>query len=227
MDEFTLASNIQNKFLSINDINKLLTEFISEFINLNDDCKSIYADTYLLQITNCFLKLSNTELIQTYIHFLESTNIIKFCSYAMLENYISNIYNSVINNKNYIELYQFVISLFLQYSFYTFIDDHLVNFYTHPQVYNLNIFVKIEKYLKHSSIQRLLYQNIRRNNNVFIYYIVFRYQRYFDKSINVDDTNISLKLNEVIETIQTYKTFFNDYTSLCRDEYNIILEYLF
>lgn len=230
MQEFTLVSTIQTKFTTFNNIGFFLDYFTSDFNQLDNDQKFLYADTYLLQITNCFLKgdkIISTINITKYIEFLTSTKIVNFCSYAMLENYISTIYNTVISDRCNSILYEKVITIFLDCSLYSFIDDHLINFYTYPHVYNLDLFTSIEKYLKHSSIQRLLSQNIRRNNDLFIYYIVLRYQRYFNKSIIINDTNLLIKLNDVLEVINTVKKLFNDYTSLCRDEYNIILEYLY
>jgi hypothetical protein len=223
MTEFIISNSITKYFKQNSNFNIIFDTLSLEFNNYSEENKYSYGGTILFHVCYSLCQLSlNEKIIDLFINYLQSTSLLNYSNSSTVILFFNFIYN-----KNDIYFYKKSIELLTHFNYYSFLDDHLISFYTHPEKSNLYFFQSIEPFLKHSSIQRLLYQNVRRNCKTFIYYITLRYNKYFNDSIIIDLPDIYPTIHEVLHNINYITSLFDDYTFMCKDEYNIILHYLF
>ncbi len=239
-NEQSIFMNIQDILLKEN-VNQNLLQFYDTFLpNQKYDYSDIFMNAclhYLKQ--NCNYRMNDVksnekENINWFITFCEESKIIEYCNIGLLQRCLEEFYYFDSS-----KLYNLFIKWYLTKGLQGLVNDHLISFYTHPVYSDVRALNRIITNIPILSVEKLLLQCISRKCTEIVYFLL----HYFKKKIVyfTPDTNTSQKeyksdtckiyLN--IKLVMDYLTYQHDVicllekTSICTDEMNIILDYLY
>jgi len=242
-NEHTIFMNIQDILIQ-KDINlkEKLLEYYNNFSILQKyDYSDIFMNAYLHYLKqNCNYRMNEVktkekENINWFITFCEDSKIIDYCNIGLLQRCLEEFYyfdNSI--------LYSSFINWYLTKGLLGLVNDHLISFYTHPVYSDIRALSRIILNIPLLSVEKLILQCINRKCTEIVYFLLHYFKKkivYFTPDTKFQKENKSerflCKIYLNIELVQEYLIYQQDViclleqTSICTDEMNIVLDYLY
>ena len=176
--------------------------------------KKINSDTI---ITACFNYICTTLRYGDhgwFIEFCNMSNIIKYCNIGIILRGLDETY--YLNN---IKLYKYLISVCLKYEYNILLNDHLIKFYTHQKITNINKFKEIYKMLLLNHLEIIFNQAVLRDVSNIIYFMLHNCKKEI-KTFNVKQISIE-------KYIKVYNNILNLNLNIPNNINNTILKHLF
>jgi len=215
MEEKKITNDIKNIFTFVKEGTKdsIITELKKYYLYFREEDKYDYSDIILNKLQfyiNNDDKVNNDHIY--YIDFFNSSEILDYCNIGMIQHLLEDFYYHSKPNL-YIYLIKYCGS---NKKYNSLLEDHIISFYTHPKQSSVWKFSKISNLLTIEIIKKCLQQTISRKCTSITYFIIY----HFDKKIT--KLNIS-EYQNYIDNIVKYL----DKTTMCKDEYTIVLDYIF
>jgi hypothetical protein len=244
--EQTIFMNIQDILLR-KEVNtkELLLEYYNNYSNTQKyDYSDIFMNAclhYLKQ--NCNYRMNETKTkekdiekdnVNWFITFCEEGKIIDYCNIGLLQRCLEEFY--YFDNS---KLYSLFIKWYVTKGLLGLVNDHLISFYTHPKYSDVRALYSIITNIPLLSIEKLIIQCINRKCTGIVYFLLHRYKKKIiyltsdDTTFQKEDKSNICKIYINKELIQDYLIYQHDViwlleqTSICTDEMNIILDYLY
>ncbi len=240
--EQTIFMNIQDILLQKGvNTKKLLLEYYDNYLPIQKyDYSDIFMNAclhYLKQ--NCNYRMNEVktkekdiqkENVDWFISFCEEGKIIDYCNIGLLQRCLEEFYYF-----DCTKLYSLFIKWYLTKGLLGLVNDHLISFYTHP----LYSDVRTLRYIIHDlpliNIEKLIIQCVNRKCVSITHFLLHRFKKKIiyvtSDTIQKEKQNDKIVLNK--ELVQDYLIYQHDVvwlleqTSICTDEMNIILDYLY
>lgn len=212
MKEYTIIQDINTIFTSfINNLNLVYYQLSNYYDTLTDDDKCIYSDCILTTLILNIKKISSHNV--NWFYTFCTPSFITNCSDGTIQRILTEVFNIH-------TVYIHIIQACMLSQKYFIINEHLEEFYTHPKYTTITGFQLIHKMLNIDMIERLLKKACVRNCDCIIYFIIHNYNKKLSNTIKS-------KLLPYYSNYIYYINQLDQYTTLCKDEYTIVLNYLF
>ena len=208
---------LENDPYNIETINILKDDYTKIHLfydKLSNGEKKTNSDTI---ITACFNYICTTLKYGDhgwFIEFCNMSNIIKYCNIGIILRCLDETY--YLNN---ISLYKYLISVCLKYEYNMLLNDHLIKFYTHKKITNINKFKEIYKMLLLNHLEIILNQAVLRDVGNIIYFMLHNCKKEI-KTFNIKQISIEKYIN-------VYNNILKLNLNIPNDINNTILKHLF
>ena len=241
--EQTIFMNIQDILLKENKeiVSQDLLRYYNTYLPIQKyDYSDIFMNAclhYLKQ--NCNYRMNEVktkekdlqkENVNWFITFCEEGKIIDYCNIGLLQRCLEEFYYFDSS-----KLYSLFIKWYITKGLLGLVNDHLISFYTHPIYSDIRALSDIIHHLPLTSIEKLIVQCISRKCTGIVYFLLHRFKKkivYLTSDTTVQKENKSkIYLNK--DLVQEYLIYQHDVvwlleqTSICTDEMNVVLDYLY